>query len=390
MSAGLPKTVLHVVDGLGLSGKTRHLVSLASRLDRQRFRPIICRLNDEPSPLLRELETSGIPVYTIECRDGVHPGVVLRLAKAAWSVNAEIIHCYNARPMLYGGLAARVLGIRAAIGGLSAFACQVPDRSYAFLPQRLVTASRRNVYRNRLAVSSMRFVVSVSRALGHRFCRYNNLPLAKLRVIAYGADVRAVDGVPQERARELRRSLGFRADDVVIGSVGRLVEQKDYPTLMQAFALASRHAPRLRMAVAGDGPLRSTLERLSQDLGIADRVRFLGSRDDVPALLRSVDLFALSSKFEPFGVALLEAKAAGLPIVATAVNEIPRIVSDGHSGFLAPAADAAGMAALFVTLATDPERRSLMGAHARAEAKLHSLESAVAAYESLYEESLAR
>jgi len=110
----------------------------------------------------------------------------------------------------------------------------------------------------------------------------------------------------------------------------------------------------------------------------------------VPALLRSVDLFALSSKFEPFGVALLEAKAAGLPIVATAVNEIPRIVSDGHSGFLAPAADAAGMAALFVTLATDPERRSLMGAHARAEAKLHSLESAVAAYESLYEESLAR
>ena len=142
----------------------------------------------------------------------------------------------------------------------------------------------------------------------------------------YGADLRAVDRVTAERVSELRRQLGFRSDDVVIGSVGRLVEQKDYPTQLRAFALAAARVPSLRMVIAGDGPLRSMLEQLARELAIADRVRFLGNWDDVPALLRSVDLFALASKFEPFGVALLEAKAAGLPIVATAVNEIPEIV----------------------------------------------------------------
>ena len=173
----------------------------------------------------------------------------------------------------------------------------------------------------------MRFLVAVSPSLGRRFCRYNNVPLDKLRVISYGADLRAVDRVTAERVSELRQQLGFRSDDIVIGSVGRLVEQKDYPTQLRAFALAAARVPCLRMVIAGDGPLRSTLEDLTRELGIADRVRFLGNWNDVPALLRSVDIFVLASKFEPFGVALLEAKAAGLPIVATAVNEIPEIVA---------------------------------------------------------------
>src|SRR5262252_8189128 len=179
--------------------------------------------------------------------------------------------------MLYGGLAAHILGIRATIGSLSAFACQVPDRSYAFLPQRLVTTSRRNVWRNRLASSSMRFIVGVTPSLGERFCRFNAVPLTKLRVIGYGADLSAADRVPHARALKLRCSLGFRPDDVVIGSVGRLVEQKDYPTQLRAFALAARQVPSLRMVIAGDGPLRASLEQITRELGISTLVRFLGN-----------------------------------------------------------------------------------------------------------------
>jgi glycosyltransferase involved in cell wall biosynthesis len=141
------------------------------------------------------------------------------------------------------------------------------------------------------------------------------------------------------------------------------------------------------MVIAGDGPERSPLECLALELGVADRVRFLGNWIDVPALLRSVDLFVLASKFEPFGVALLEAKAAGLPIVATAVNEIPKIVADGTSGVLTPPEDAASMASLFVRLAEDRDYRVALGRHARLEAQRHDLRAAVTAYESLYDES---
>jgi glycosyltransferase involved in cell wall biosynthesis len=388
MSTGLPKTVLHVVDGLGLSGKTRNLVSLVSQLDRRRFAPVVCRLNAEASPLVAQLEAARVPLHTIACRDGVSPGTVLRLARLAWAVKAAVIHCYNPRPMLYGGIAARALGIRGAVGSLSAFACHMPDRRYGYLPQALSTASRRNVYRNRVAASSMRFIVGVSASLGQQFCRYNGVPLDKLRVISYGADLRAVDCITAARASALRQQLGFQPGDVVIGSVGRLVEQKDYPTQLRAFALAVARVPNLRMAIAGAGPLRPTLEAIARDLDIAERVHFMGSRDDVPALLRSVDLFALASKFEPFGVALLEAKAAGLPIVATAVGEIPDIIADGESGLLVPPDNAASMADRFVTLAQDRALRSRLGSRARLEVEQHSLQSAVAAYEGLYEESL--
>jgi glycosyltransferase involved in cell wall biosynthesis len=388
MSTGSRKTVLHVVDGLGLSGKTRNLVSVVSQLDRRRFAPVVCRLNAECSPLVGQLEAAQVPLHTIACNDGVNPGAMLQLARLAWAVKADVVHCYNPRPMLYGGLAARAIGIRAAVGFLSAFACQVPDRSYGFLPQPLATASRRNVYRNRLAATSMRFIVAVSPSLGRRFCEYNHVPLHKLRVISYGADLRAVDRVTAEQGSELRQQLGFRPDDVVIGSVGRLVEQKDYPTQLRAFALAAARVPSLRMAIAGDGPLRWMLEQMARELGIAAKVRFLGNWDDVPALLRSVDLFTLASKFEPFGVALLEAQAAGLPIVATAVNEIPEIVADGESGMLTPAENASNMADLFVMLAQDRDCRVRLGGRARMQAQQHSLQAVVAAYESLYDASL--
>lgn len=388
MSAGSPKVVLHVVDGLGLSGKTRNLVSIVSHLDRRRFTPVVCRLSAERSSLVAQLATAHVPLHTIVCKNGVNPRIVLQLARLAWSVKADIVHCHNPRPMLYGGLAAHAIGVRGALGFLSAFACQVPDRTYGFLPQPLTTASRRNVYRNRLAASLMRWIVTVSPSLGRRFCQYNGVPIEKLRVVSYAADMEAIDRVTPERALEFRERLGFRPDDVVVGSVGRLVEQKDYQTQLHAFALAASRVPGLRMAIAGDGPLRSNLEQMAGALGIADRVRFLGHHDDVPTLLRSADLFALSSKFEPFGVALLEAKAAGLPIVATAVNEIPDIVAHGQSGLLTLPENPAKMAALFVELAQDRYRRTRLGARARIEAQDHSLQSAVAAYETLYDTSL--
>ena len=384
MSAGLPRVVLHVVDGLGLSGKTRNLLALVSHLDRQRFQPIVCRFDTDESPLIGELAAADVPLHTIACQDGLHPGVAFSVARLAWSIKADIVHCHNPRPMLYGGLAARAIGIRATVGFLSAFACHVPDRSYAFLPQPLATTSLRNLYRNRIAAASMRRIVTVSASLGQRFCQYSGVPVEKLRVIAYGADLQAVDRVTDDQARELRRRLGFLADDIVVGSVGRLVEQKDYPTQLTAFARAAERISNLRMAIAGDGPLRPALERMTRDLAIDDRVRFLGNCDDVPRLLRSVDVFVQSSKFEPFGVALLEAKAAGLPIVATAVNEIPDIVADGVSGLLTQPHDAATMAGFFIKLAEDRDWRARLGARAREEARQrYDLQTTVSAYESL-------
>ena len=389
MSAGLPKRVLYIIDSLGLSGKTRTMMYLASNLDAARFSGAVCTLSTEQSILVNQLQSKGIPIHTLPCKDGLDFLMVPRLAKLMRDVKADIVHCYNPRPILYGGLAAKLLGVGATIGSLSAFACQVPDRTYGFLPQPLITASRRNVYRNRITAHLMRYLVTVSAALGKRFCEYNSLPADKLRIVPYGADLSAVERVTADEARSLRHEIGFAPDDVVIGSVGRLVEQKDYPTQLRAFALAAARVPQLRMVLAGDGPLESMLRSLVLELHVEDRVRFLGHWERVPALLRSLDVFVLSSKFEPFGVAVGEARAAGLPIAATRVNEIPEILSDGETGVLAPPEDPVALAELFVKLATDIDLRTRLGRQAFREAQeRHSLDAVVTAYQQLYESSL--
>ena len=381
----MPDTVLFVVDGLGLSGKTRTLAYLACHLDASRFRAEVCTLSDEQSVLSSQLAESHVPVHTVRCRDGFDVAAIVRVGALIRSTGARIVHCYNPRPILYGGIAGAAAGAPARVGSLSAFACQVPDRAYGFLPQPLTTTSRRNVLRNRLSARLMCCLTTVSAALGERFFEYNGLPLNKLRVVPYGADLTAVSSVSSEDAACLRRQMGFGPEHVVIGSVGRLVEQKDYPTQLKAFAIASPHVAQLRMVLAGDGPLAEPLRQMTRELGIADRVLFLGHWSKVPALLRSLDIFVLASKFEPFGVAILEAKAAGAAIVATAVNEIPEIITDGTSGLLSPAEAPDRMADAFVALATDPDLRMRLGRQAQIEAQQrHSLESVVNAYQQLY------
>lgn len=390
MSAGSPDTVLFILDGLGLSGKTRAMVDLALHLDRRRFRPVIATFNAERSELTNQLDAGQVPVHPVHCEDGLGVRVVARLARLMRSVRADVVHCCNPRPMLYGGLAAKLRRIDATIGFLSAFACQVPDRTYGFLPQPLSTASRRNVYRNRVASHLMRYMVTVSSTLGTRFCEYNGVSPAKFRIVPYGADFDAFDRITADDAAAFRQALALQPGDVVIGSVGRLVEQKDYPTQLKAFALASRRVPGLKMVLAGSGPLEPALRGTVRELGVGDRVTFLGDTKDVPRLLRSLDVFVLSSKFEPFGVALLEAKAAGLAIAATRVNEIPEIVTDGESALLSPAEDPERLADSFVRLATDRALRARLGRQAQQDAReRHSLDQTVAAYQALYDTALA-
>lgn len=386
MSTGLVKPVLYIVDSLGLSGKTRIMAYLAAHLDRQRFHPYICTLSDEKSILIDQLSEHGVPIHNLSCKDGLDFRMVLQIAKLIHACRAQVVHCYNPRPILYGGLAAKMTGGRRTIGSLSAFACQVPDRTYGFLPQPLNTVSRRNIYRNRLAVRLLNHLVTVSGPLGKRFCEYNGIPTDKLRVIPYGADLGAVARITPEEVQALRRELGYTAGEFVIGSVGRLVEQKDYPTQLRAFAAAAAQVPELRMLLAGDGPLEAPMRELVRSLNLDERVRFLGHWERVPLLLRSLDAFVLASKFEPFGVALLEAKAAGLPIVSTNVNEIPDILSNGESGLLSPPGDPDSMAALFVKVAKDPTLRARLGQTALQEAReRHSLESNVRDYQELYD-----
>ena len=175
---------------------------------------------------------------------------------------------------------------------------------------------------------------------------------AQYRVIPVGLDLDAclALGTPEGAAGRLRSALGLGADIPLVGVLGRLVPIKDHATLFAALAAL----PEVHLAVLGDGELRSSLEALSRELGIADRTHFTGWWPDVSSALADLDLVVLSSRNEGTPLALIEALAAGRPVVATDVGGVRSVVQDGETGWLCPAGDAPALARLVARALAEP------------------------------------
>jgi glycosyltransferase involved in cell wall biosynthesis len=173
------------------------------------------------------------------------------------------------------------------------------------------------------------------------------------RIVPLGLDLTRLAGVgtPAVPTGSLRASLGVGAGVPLAGVLGRLVPIKDHATLLSALAAA----PGLHLAVLGDGELRAALEGRARDLGIAERVHFTGWWQDVPSALADLDVVVLSSRNEGTPVALIEALAAGRPVVATDVGGVRHVVQEGETGWLCPPGDPAALAELLRRAVTNPE-----------------------------------
>jgi glycosyltransferase involved in cell wall biosynthesis len=177
------------------------------------------------------------------------------------------------------------------------------------------------------------------------------------------------------RVESVRASLGAREGAPLVGTVGRLHPRKDLETFVRAAAEVAAEIPDARFAVVGaaDGPEEeaylSHLRALAAELAIDARLTWVGARRDIPAVMKAMDVFVLSSRHEGFGRALAEAMAAGLPVVATDEGALPELVADGQAGLLAPAGAPAAFAARIVELLRDPPRRAALGAAAHARSR---------------------
>ncbi len=207
-------------------------------------------------------------------------------------------------------------------------------------------------------------VVAASGSVKAYLVEREGVPEERVRVI-YGCA--AVMPVARDNGVVTRAELGCPNDAWVVGCVGRLVREKAYDVLLEAFARVIQEERRAHLVIVGDGPEKEALARLAGALGVGDRVNFLGKRRDVGRLLPAFDVFALASDTEGLPVALLEAMLAGVPVVATAVGGVPEVVHDGETGILAPPRDSAGLASGILSCAKNPARAQEMAARARPE-----------------------
>jgi glycosyltransferase involved in cell wall biosynthesis len=202
--------------------------------------------------------------------------------------------------------------------------------------------------------------------------------------IPFGVDVDRYAGAAPVK----RQELGLREDLPVIGTVCRLVEpKKGLSVLLQAVALFRDRSPSpgLQLLIVGEGPAHSSLREQSERLGIAPWVVFAGVRRDIPTLLPLLDIFVLPSLYEGFGIAILEAMAAGRPVIATEVGGIPEVVIHRETGLLVPPGDPTALTDAIQWMLSHPEDAKALGACGQERARRHfSIESVVRQHEELY------
>jgi glycosyltransferase involved in cell wall biosynthesis len=254
-----------------------------------------------------------------------------------------------------------------------------------------VFASRAYAVANRIAYRRSDCVVANSPAVARIVRSQEGVAEDRIAVVPNFADDAAfVAPRPEERAR-LLAELGVPRDALVIGVVANLTPIKDHATFLRAVARLAPAWPSLHAVLVGDGECRATLVARAREAGIADRVHFAGLRPNVPNLHHLFDVSALTSVSEGFPNSLVEAMAAGRPVVATAVGGVVDAVEDGVTGLLAPAGDDGRLAALTASLLEQPVRRRAMGAEAHRRAReRYSADAAIGSLETLYESLVAQ
>jgi glycosyltransferase involved in cell wall biosynthesis len=324
-------------------------------------------------PLDREFAELGLPVHHLSLSRGLSPLVNLR---GLWQVKrllergryaALLTSCSLAG--FVGRIAARLVGTPVVIHIIQVWASRPWQPLWR---QRLYRQIERGLDR------WTTHYVAASGAMAEFGVQHGILKRESVEVIFNAAEL--PPPAPGSRSA-LRRELGIPDDAPLIGTLGRLEPQKGVEHFLAAALLVLKARPEARFLVVGQGPLQAKLEGQARELGIAHAVRFTGWRRDVAEVLNSLDVLALASLWEPFGIVLAEAMLAGLPVVATSVDGIPEVVAEGQTGWLVKVGDERALADRLLELIADPLRRQSFGQAGRARAlTLFSVERMVRAY----------
>jgi glycosyltransferase involved in cell wall biosynthesis len=232
-------------------------------------------------------------------------------------------------------------------------------------------------------------VVAVSQTHARYLRGLPGIPAARITVIENGIDLAEWPAVNGERRQASRAALGIGADEPVVAMIAAMRPEKAHEALLEAIAILGDERLHPRVLLAGDGERREALERRAQSLGIRGKVDFLGVRRDVARLLHAADVVVLPSRavVETLPLSLLEAMAAGVPVVASAVGSVPEIVHDRVTGLLIPPADAVALAGAIAYTLRDPHSARERCERARALVReRHAIERTAARYAALFEE----
>jgi len=368
----MKQRVLHVLANLGgAGGAERMAVHIATGLNSQRFEPAVVAYSGRfGSDLEHALEVAGIKTWFLGKGPGFGWRTYGRLHRVFHEFRPDIVHTH-VHVMRYAFPSLLYFKPRLMVHTVNNMAEQEIEPRARWL-QRL--AYKRGV----IPVAVAREVAtSLERLYGIGSCRvvWNCIPTS-----LYAS--------PQTPRSAWRARQGFSEEDVLFVCVARFAPQKNHTLLLNAFAKGPASDAKARLVLVGEGVLRARLQRQVNELGLTSRVHFLGLRRDIPDILGASDIFALSSDWEGNPLSVIEAMAAGLPIVSTAAGGVPELLENGNEGFVVEPGQAEQLSKEMMLLLNNAGLRRAMGAAASARAReKFDVSAMVKAYEELYSET---
>ncbi len=372
-----PLGVLQLITMLELGGAQELTLDSVARLDRRRFAP---RLAAGPGGLLdddaRRIEGArffSVPHLVREVRPADDALAFAELVGLFRRERPDIVHTNSSKAGILGRLAAVAAGVPIVVHTV---------HGWGFHPWQSRRAHALYVGLERAAARLTTQLVAVSAANARAGAREEIAPYEAFAIIRPGVHTARFAGA--RRTGRLRAELGLTEATPLAGMVGCLKPQKAPLDYVRAAAHAAGRVPGAHFVLVGDGVLRPEVERAAAEAGIADRFHLLGWRRDPEVVVGDLDLFVLSSLHEGLPMVVPEAMAAGVPIVATAVDGTPEAVQDGVTGLLCPPGDPAQLGAAIAALLADPGRRRRMGEAAAADAPRWDIAEMVRQQEALY------
>ncbi|MCB9066205.1 MAG: glycosyltransferase family 4 protein [Calditrichae bacterium] len=348
------KNVLLLRSGVGVFGAERVVLELAKGLMDTEYHPFVGVIqNQDPNSteLAKAAEREGVPAIVFECGGAFDVGTIRTIREFIADNQICLINPHGYKANFYG-LAA------AGVGKLPSLATIHPwtETEYSF---------RAKIY-TFLDKTWLRLVdelVAVSENVQEILQKM--LPQKQCTLISNGIDVQRFQQVTPEQRLQYRKQLGVAENDLLIGTIGRLVPEKGYQYFIESAAALSQELPNIKFAIIGDGELREDLVSQTRKKNISERMQFLGVRNDIPELIAAMDAYVLSSVSEGLPMVVLEAMAAGKPVIATSVGDVPKIIAHRKTGLLIESGDIAALTAAIRELAENPQIATLMGENAR-------------------------
>lgn len=368
--------ILQVIWSLAYGGAERVVMDISQTLDRDKFDVHICCTNGK-GVFAERMEKQGITVHVLadaEWKPVYLSG--LKLLRLLRNERPAVLHSHGSGP-LFDASFARLFH-------------RVPFYVHTFHYGNYPGCSPNKLIAERIASKRPDRLIAVSNAQRDALIQHLKIPPEKIQTIYNGVS-KNQNINDNELINAKKRELGIQPGDFTLGTVAIFSEQKGLTFLLESAAKVINVLPKARFILVGDGPLRQELENKSRDLGLNSRVLFTGLRTDVHELLLAFDVFLMSSLWEGMALTLLEAMAAGKPVVATDVGDNSIIVKHGITGYIVRPKDAGQMADSILQLANDPLTKDKMGKEAVKEySNRFTLDKMMKEYASLFEEGCSK